>query len=143
MKVRDVPQDPGSSLPHGITMYAVDDQGRYQGVFSVGNEAADFCLQMTWEYIDEQIAVTAERVRAGTVSPLAFFMQRKFVDHKLLAKYVGMARWRIKRHLKPSVFRKLKPPILRTYADFFGVTVEEFISPSLDTHSLLLDKKES
>ena len=142
MKVRDVPQDPGSHLPKGFMLYAVDDEGHYQSVLSVGNDLGTLSTKMLWEYLNEQVDAAAERVRSGQESPLAFYMARKIVDCGLLSKYVGMARWRIKRHLRPAVFKGLKPSILRRYADFFGVSVEEFASPSLENREILLHRKE-
>jgi hypothetical protein len=41
----------------------------------------------------------------------------------LLAKYVRINRWRVKRHLKPRVFKKLKPSVLQRYADVFEMDV--------------------
>jgi hypothetical protein len=43
----------------------------------------------------------------------------------LAASYVRLPRWRVKRHLKPSVFNRLKPEILQRYADLFGMTLAE------------------
>jgi hypothetical protein len=43
----------------------------------------------------------------------------------LAADYVGIARWRVKRHLKPKVFAKLKPDMLKRYADLFGLGIAE------------------
>jgi len=37
-----------------------------------------------------------------------------------------LPRWRVKRHLKPSVFKRLKPEIMPRYADLFGLTLAEF-----------------
>jgi hypothetical protein len=139
MKVRDVPQDPGSHYPSGFTMYAVDDDGRYQSVESKGNDIGTLANRMVWERYDEDVAAAAAKVRSGELSPLAFFIALKIMDSKLLAKYVGMARWRVSRHLKPAVFAKLKPAILQKYADFFGVAVEDLVSPSLEQRELLFD----
>jgi hypothetical protein len=44
----------------------------------------------------------------------------------LAASYVRLPRWRVKRHLKPSVFNRLKPEIMQRYADLFGLTLAEF-----------------
>ena len=141
MKVRDVPQDPGSHYPSGFTIYAVDDAGRYQSVESKGNDIGTLANRMVWERFEEDVAAVAAKVRAGELSPLAFFMALRTMDSKLLAKYVGMARWRVNRHLKPAVFATLKPAILQTYADFFGVAVEQLVAPSLEQRELLFGEE--
>jgi hypothetical protein len=142
MKVKDVPQDPETHLPRARLTFAVDDEGHYQHVESVGNEIGTLTVKMLWEHYNEQVEAAAARVRSGQESPLAFFMAHKLMDPGLMAKYSGIARWRIKRHLRPSVFKKLKNPVLQGYADFFGVTLEEFISPPLDSKDFTLGKKE-
>jgi hypothetical protein len=45
----------------------------------------------------------------------------------LLAKYVRMNRWRIRRHMKASPFRRLKPAILARYAEALGIRVEDLM----------------
>jgi len=55
-------------------------------------------------------------------------MMKKLMDVPLLAQYVGKWQWQVKRHLKPSVFRKLNDPMLQKYADVFGITVQELIN---------------
>ena len=52
-------------------------------------------------------------------------MAKRLMTVGLLASYVRLPRWRVKRHLKPSVFSRLKPEILQRYADIFGLTPAE------------------
>jgi len=47
------------------------------------------------------------------------------MDLSVLASYAGIWKWKVKRHFKPSVFKKLNSKTLQKYADIFGVTVEE------------------
>ena len=46
-----------------------------------------------------------------------------------LASYVRLPRWRVKRHLKPSVFNRLKPEIMQRYVDLFGLTLVNSADP--------------
>ncbi len=142
MKINDVEQDPETHLPGPRLTFAMDDTGHYQIVESVGNHLGTLTVKMMWEHINEQVEAAAGKVRSGQESPLAFFMACKIMDCGLIAQYVGMASWRIKRHLRPSVFKKLKTPVLQRYADFFGVTLAEFVNPQLDGIDLILGKKE-
>lgn len=142
MKVEDVEQDPETHLPGPRLTFAVDDTGHYQIVESVGNNLGTLSVKMMQNYVNEQVQTAADRVRAGQESPLAFFMARSIMDCGLVAQYVGMASWRIKRHLRPPIFKKLKSPILKRYADFFGVTLDELVNPRLDRIDPILGKKE-
>ncbi|HOQ41064.1 MAG: hypothetical protein BWX99_01905 [Deltaproteobacteria bacterium ADurb.Bin151] len=143
MKLKDVEQDPETHLPGPRLTYAVDDEGKYKTVESVGNSLGTLSVKMMQHHINDEVEVAAERVRLGKESPLAFFMALHIMDCGLLSQYVGIAGWRIKRHLKPSVFGKLKPDVLQRYADFFGVTLEEFIHPRLNRKYFLLGKKDN
>lgn len=143
MKLKDVEQDPETHLPGPRLTYAVDDEGKYKTVESVGNSLGTLSVKMMQHHINDEVEVAAERVRLGKESPLAFFMALHIMDCGLLSQYVRIAGWRIKRHLKPSVFGKLKPDVLQRYADFFGVTLEEFIHPRLNRKYFLLGKKDN
>ena len=64
-------------------------------------------------------------MRAGTISPIAYFMQKKLMDLPLLAQYVGKWQWQVRRHMNPSVFNELSEAMLRKYAEVFQITVQE------------------
>ncbi len=125
MKVRDVPQQPGMITDGRREIcYAVDDDGNYVLTGSAGWEPKNIANDQAWEIIRNQVHETVRKVRAGKLSPLAFYMVSNQMTPALLARYVGLNRWRVQRHLKPVVFKKLKPEILHRYADVFDVSVE-------------------
>lgn len=125
MKVSEVPQQPGMITDGRREIcYAVDDDGNYVLTGSEGWEPKNIANDQAWDIIRDQIDETVEKIRSGQRSPLAFFMVTNQMTPALLAKYVGFSRWRVQRHLKPSVFRKLKPDILKRYADLFEVPME-------------------
>jgi hypothetical protein len=105
--------------------YAVDDNGRYVGVPSAGWEPKNIANAQAWEVISQDIRDQARLVREGRRSPLAYHMARSMMTVGLVAGYVRLARWRVKRHLKPAVFERLKPAILQRYADLFGLSMAE------------------
>ena len=47
------------------------------------------------------------------------------MDLTILASYVGMWKWRVKRHFKPNVFNTLNNRILQKYADAFEISIAE------------------
>ncbi|MBS1773301.1 MAG: hypothetical protein JST82_10585 [Bacteroidetes bacterium] len=131
MKVNEVPQDPkdfreGAKVKKVI--YAVDDDGKYTSVNSAGWEAENFATKQAWDAIDEELAETAEKVKAGELSPIAYYMHKCLMEPSLLAKYVGKWQWQVNKHMKPSGFNKLSADMLSKYAKAFNITIEELTS---------------
>lgn len=131
MKVNEVPQDPKNfkqAEKMRKLMYAVDNDGKYMGVNSAGWEAENAATRQAWDAVDEELAATEAAVRAGTLSPIAYFMQKNLMDLSLLARYVGKWKWQVRRHMKPDVFKKLNPSLLSAYAGVFNISVDELTS---------------
>ena len=128
MKISEVPQERGI-MPEDLheVCYAVDEGGNYVLAESVGWEPKNIANEQAWEVIQAQVAKALEGIRIGRQSPLAFHMAANQMNTGLLAKYVRMNRWRVKRHLKADVFKRLKPEILKRYADVFEITVEQLV----------------
>jgi len=127
MKKNDVPQDDANMLEGKFRepCYVVDENGNYTTVGSVGWEPKNIVMQQAWDNIHKRVARVKELVDQGRLSPIAYHMEKNQMDVRLLASYVGLNRWKVKRHLKPSGFRKLDPEILKKYADALNVTIEE------------------
>lgn len=125
MRQRDVPQDEGLNQGLRELTYAVGDDGRYVGVPSVGWEPKNIANAQAWEVISHDIREQARLVREGRRSPIAYHMARHMMTPGLVADYVRLARWRVKRHLRPAVFARLKPEILQRYADLFRLSIAE------------------
>ncbi len=125
MKKKDVPQDIG--MTNGVLeiIYAVNNEGRYELIQSAGWEAKKVTLNQAWDVIIDEITGVIKKVKIGKLSPLAFHMAKNQMNISLLAKYVRMNRLRIKWHLKPEIFKKLKPSILEKYAVIFGISIDE------------------
>lgn len=131
MNTNEVPQDNGSLAKKNVheLCYAVDEHGRYTAVPSRGWEAKTLALNESLELIDERVAATKQAVAAGTLSPIAYYMELHRMDLPLLASYVGIYRWFVKRHFQPKRFAKLNDKTLQKYADVFGITVAQLKSP--------------
>jgi len=63
-------------------------------------------------------------VCAGVSSPLAYHMAYRQMDTALLAANCGIWRWRIRRHLRPAPFARLKLRTLTRYAAALDVSCE-------------------
>ena len=124
MQKNEVPQDP-SSLDNFTKeiCYATDENGNYVVSQSRGWEVKSTALNITWEEIEKRVNETRNKVLNGEVSPILFFMELRLMDIKTLSSYTGIWKWKIKRHLKPSVFNKLPEKILKKYAEVFEVNI--------------------
>ncbi len=138
MKIADVPQDVGISEDIQVVSYATDEDGRYVKVGSSGWEPINVANSIAWAEIAESVRTTVADIKQGRLSPLAFYMAVHQMDVALLANYTGFFRWRVKRHLKPCVFAKLKSVHKEKYAALFRISVAEFEHiPSLASGEIL------
>ncbi len=126
MRKTEVPQD-NTRMNAGVReiAYAVDENGSYVQVQSLGWEAKDIANEQAWEVIESEIISEIREIKEGKRSPLAFHMCKNLMSVSLLASYADLPQWRVKRHLRGDVFRKLEPAIRRRYADVFNISVEE------------------
>jgi len=130
MKKDNVPQD-DSLLLEGNTReicYAVDENGKYVKVLSTGWEPKDIALRQALDFIEERAKKSKEKIENNQLSPIAYYLEKRVMDIKLLSQYTNILRWRVKRHLKPRVFKKLSREILNKYADAFEITVDELLN---------------
>ncbi|TDS14541.1 hypothetical protein [Sphingobacterium paludis] len=127
MKKSEVPQDNGRVFEKGSRelYYAVDDDGQYTTQLSTGWDAKTVVQDQTMLALQERIDKAQQDVRKGEVSPIVYFMELRRMDWQLLADYTGFWKWRVKRHAKPAVFKKLNDRTLAKYADTFDISVEE------------------
>lgn len=128
MKIEEVPQDPkdfkeGSKMKK--LLYAVDDDGNYVGKVSAGWVAENEAMRQAWDLVDEALEDTLNKVKTRKLSPIAWFMQKNLMDISLLAKYMHLWQWQVKRHFKPANFINLKQETLQAYAKVFNVTIDD------------------
>ena len=120
--------------------YAVGEDGRYMLSPSLGWEAKNIVNDQAWAVIVEETRRIHQQVQSGKLSPIAYYQAKHQMDIGLLARYVDMAGWRVKRHRRPEIFRRLSERILQRYATVFGVTTTELktvpatFSPELIRH---------
>ncbi len=126
MEISEVPQDQGMIDNPDLKeiCYALDENGCYVLAPSAGWEPKNVANDQAWALIGKQVANVVSRIRAGKLSPLAYHMAKHQMSAGLLAKYVGINRFRVWRHLKPSGFQRLTPEMRRRYADLFDLPVD-------------------
>jgi hypothetical protein len=128
MKKDEVPQDKriikGEDNSIKKVIYVTREDGSYDSATSIGWEAENLVLSQAWDEVDAKIADTLQRVEAGELSPIAYFMEKNLMDINILAGYVGKWKWTVKRHLKASNFKNLSDSDLALYATVFNITPE-------------------
>jgi hypothetical protein len=122
MKIDEVPQD-DANLFEGKThdvSYALDENGKYTTVKSVGWDPKNTAMLQAWDYEKAKIDKAREEVKQGKKSPLYYHMRKNLMDLKILSLYSGFSKFRIKRHFKPAVFKKLSEKKIARYLEAFG-----------------------
>jgi hypothetical protein len=125
--LKSVPQDDANLFEgKGSELcYAVDDNGQYVTARSVGWDPKNTVINQAWDVINHRVSDTRTKVLEGTLSPISFYMEKQLMDIPLLAQYVGLSRWRVRRHLRADVFKSLGHKMLVKYADAFNISVEQ------------------
>lgn len=127
MKKDEVPQDESNLDSANLKelCYAVDEDGNYTTVNSSGWDPKTIALKKAIEDINDRIETAKKRVLNNTTSPIEYYMEFHKMDISILASYVGIWSWRVKRHFKPKVFKKLSHKTLEKYADTFEISIEQ------------------
>ncbi|WP_332454450.1 hypothetical protein [Chryseobacterium aquaticum] len=127
MKKQDIPQDESNLKSANMTevLYVTDENNNYSTANSIGWEAKKAALDESMALINERIQQAKENVANNSVSPIIYFMEFNKMDLSVLASYMGMWQWTVKRHAKPKNFKKLSDSTLKKYADTFGISLDE------------------
>lgn len=129
MNKNDIPQDISAITNYSRELYYVkNNDGQYETGLSTGWETKAAALDNAWDSINERIESARIAVQNGEMSPIYYFMEKNLMDFTVLTGYVGYWKFRINRHLRPSVFRKLDDKVLQKYADAFGIQLIELKS---------------
>lgn len=128
MKIDEVPQDHSSTYGgHRKLLYAVNHEGHYETARSDGWEAESYATQMALQELESLEQAAFQAWQGGLASPLEYLMHRYRMDLPALSQITGFWRWRIRRHFRLPVYRRLSPVLLSRYANAFGVPVEQLI----------------
>ncbi len=126
MQIEDVPQEGNSTHPgERKAIYALNRNGEYEIVPSQGWKVEELVTTDAIRELELKAAEALQRVKDGISSPLEYYMYSQRLDVTLLAQSLGFWKWKVRRHLSPSVFARLPLRTLQVYADFFGVSVDK------------------
>lgn len=126
MDKKQVPQDEG--LLDGKTRdvcYALDENGNYVQVLSVGWKPKNEALSQALELINQQIEDAKQKFIDRKASPIEYWMLKNKMDIGILSDYTGFFKWTIKRHMKPNIFNNLSQKKIAKYAQAFNISIEE------------------
>lgn len=127
MKKDQIPQD-DDNLLEGKTRdlcYAVGEDGKYTTGLSTGWDPKNAALQQALEYFDERADEVKKDVLNGKLSPLAYWLEKRYMDPKLMADYMETSTRTVKKHMKPKYFKKLDENTLAQYAEILRLEVNE------------------
>lgn len=129
MKKDEVPQQTAKAfMGHSKALYALDENGEYKIVPSAGWEAEEIVLDQAIAEYEQQAAAVLPKVKSGEASTLEYHMYQCRMDVLLLAQSTGYFQWRVRRHLRPEIFKKLSESKKQRYADALGLTVDQLMA---------------
>lgn len=108
---------------HKLILYAEKEDESY-GEIASGSYAVMHHLDLFNQLREDLDKKLRGDLQAGKISPLYYFMLMQDMGPGDLAKRVGISRWKLKKHIKPSNFSRLGDRILEKYAVVFGVSID-------------------
>lgn len=103
-------------------IYATAKNGDYTIVASSGWTVEEAVTRQALQELERLADVAFQLVKSGKRSPLYFHMYNRRMDLQTLAQSSGLFQWRIKRHFRPALFKKLKPKMLARYGEALGLS---------------------
>lgn len=92
-------------------------------------QANQVIIKQGWDALEERVNEFREKVKLGTLSPLAYYMEKHQMEVPMLAGYCGFPKRKIRKHLTPEGFKKITRADLEIYAKVFDISVDALLSP--------------
>jgi hypothetical protein len=105
--------------------YSFDKEKGYAKSIEFQNNANQTIIKQSWDAAAERLEAVRQQVLAGKASPIAYYMEKQLMEVPMLAAYMEIAKWRVKRHMKPGVFKKLSRNLLEKYASVLEITADQ------------------
>jgi hypothetical protein len=113
---------------HRELFYSFDETGKYDREVRFHDDSDKVFIEQFWDLQYARIEEARQKVVAGKVSPLVYYMEKNLLDTLSLAMQAGISLWRVKRHLKSRVFKRLSRKTLEKYAKAFNISVDQLIN---------------
>ena len=105
-------------------LYSYDENGNFQKSVSYHGEPDRVVLEQAWDLFNERAEEAKQKVLAGKVSPIAYYMEKILADPMGLSMMAGVSLWKVKLHCKPFFFKRLSDRTLTQYAEAFNISME-------------------
>lgn len=106
-------------------LYSYEENGEFRNNVGFHGEPDRVILQQAWDLFNDRIEEARQKVLAGKVSPIVYYMEKNLADPLNLSMMAGIALWRVKWHFRPGVFKRLKETTLKKYADAFNISIDQ------------------
>ncbi len=125
MRVYDTMPDGGRREGNSKRVkYSTDAEGNLVEVYEEISEYSEIVAGNVVDWYRDLAEKAKERVRGDLASPIEYFMYRSEMEVDVLAALTGFSPRKVKRHMKPGVFRALDEASLERYAEVFQVPVD-------------------
>ncbi|TSA26814.1 MAG: hypothetical protein D4R67_07110 [Bacteroidetes bacterium] len=105
--------------------YSYDKDGNYKKQVRFHDDSDKIFIEQFWDVQNNRIQEAKEQVLSGIKSPVYYYMKKNLMDLMTLSSQATISLWRVKRHLKPGIFKRLSEKTLAKYAGAFNITIEE------------------
>lgn len=105
--------------------YSYNQDGTFEKKVGYHGETTRLILQQAWDLFNDRIEEARQKVKAGKVSPIVYYMEKILADPLNLSMMAGISLWKVKLHCRPAFFKRLSDKTLQKYAEAFNITVEQ------------------
>jgi len=105
---------------HQVVLYAEKGDGSY-GPMQTGSYMTGVNISEHFRITGNHSKALLEQLKSEKISPVFYFMTIEGLTVSELAGRTGISKFRVKRHLTPVGFRKMRIATLRRYTDIFNI----------------------
>ena len=105
-----------------IILFVEKEDGSY-GPIKTGSYLARNYLGFYFQGQDTKREDLLEKLLSGTITPVGFYMEMFNMTEYEVASRAGISKFRLKRHLNPRNYGKIKVSMLERYSRIFNVPV--------------------
>lgn len=109
--------------------YHFDKEKGFTQKIEYQNPNNQVIIKQSWDAAEQRLEEVTQLVIIGKLSPIAYYMEKILMEVPMLAAYMEIPKWRVKRHMKSKIFKKLKPELLAKYAAVFEIPVGQLTNP--------------